>query len=266
MPSPEHNSPPDVVVGRHPRFGIVATNPKNLAASAWMLTGFGFQPVPGHPSLYALADQHDGRDRTARFITLLRKARYRSTRTSSSTPRSPPHGRFLLTRLASSPMSPSPNTPSSASSPPPTAMSARPSFSRTRLATPPRPGHLHPAGPHQPRRSDRHRRPGHCGDAPRRPPRGRAAQPRPGRHGTPDTRAEHGDTLRTQRESSSPRATPPELGRARRQPRPRRPSQPAAHRCDGHRALYQPGGSPHRVLPQPPIGDPPCPRHQQSRS
>ena len=77
MPSPEHNSPPDVVVGRHPRFGIVATNPKNLAASAWMLKGFGFQPVPGHPSLYTLADQHDGRDRTARFITLLRKARYR---------------------------------------------------------------------------------------------------------------------------------------------------------------------------------------------
>lgn len=78
MPGPERNSPPDVVVGRHPRFGIVATNPKNLAASAWMLKGFGFQPVPGHPSLYTLADQQrDGRDRAARFVTLLRNTRYR---------------------------------------------------------------------------------------------------------------------------------------------------------------------------------------------
>jgi hypothetical protein len=69
---------PDIVVGRHPDFGIVAANPKHLAASAWMLRGFDFHPVPGHPDLYALADQQrDGRGRATRAVDLLRRANYR---------------------------------------------------------------------------------------------------------------------------------------------------------------------------------------------
>jgi len=77
MPSSE-NPLPDVAVGRHPDFGIVASNPKHLAASAWMLRGFGFHPIPGHPDLYALADQqHDGRGRATRAVDLLRRANYR---------------------------------------------------------------------------------------------------------------------------------------------------------------------------------------------
>lgn len=76
MPPPE-NPRPDVVVGRHPDFGIVASNPKHLAASAWMLKGFDFHPVPGHPSLYALANQErDGQGRATRAVALLRKAKY----------------------------------------------------------------------------------------------------------------------------------------------------------------------------------------------
>jgi hypothetical protein len=77
MPSSE--SPlPDIAVGRHPDFGIVATNPKDLAASAWTLRGFDFHPVPGHPDLYALADQQrDGPDRATRAVDLLRRANYR---------------------------------------------------------------------------------------------------------------------------------------------------------------------------------------------
>lgn len=77
MPSSE-NPLPDIAVGRHPDFGIVATNPKDLAAGAWMLRGFGFHPVPGHPDLYALADQQrDGPGRTTRAVALLRRANYR---------------------------------------------------------------------------------------------------------------------------------------------------------------------------------------------
>ncbi|WP_405589867.1 hypothetical protein [Streptomyces sp. NBC_01190] len=78
MPASQANPLPDVVVGRHPDFGIVATNPSDLAANAWMLRGFDFHPVPGHPDLYALADQqHDGRDRATRAVDLLRRANYR---------------------------------------------------------------------------------------------------------------------------------------------------------------------------------------------
>ncbi|KND38332.1 hypothetical protein [Streptomyces acidiscabies] len=78
MPSPEHNSLPDVAVGRHPEHGIVATNPKQLAASAWMLERLDFRPVPGSPTLYALADQHrDGPERATRAVALLRNADYR---------------------------------------------------------------------------------------------------------------------------------------------------------------------------------------------
>ncbi|MGW2613305.1 hypothetical protein [Streptomyces sp. NPDC001500] len=78
MPTPEHDPLPDIVVGRHPGFGIVAANPKQLAASTWMLKGFDFHPVPDHPNLYALANQQrDGRGRTTRAVALLRKAGYR---------------------------------------------------------------------------------------------------------------------------------------------------------------------------------------------
>ncbi|MFD7052696.1 hypothetical protein ACFWBS_04625 [Streptomyces mirabilis] len=78
MPTPEHDPLPDVAVGRHPDFGIVASNPKQLAASTWMLKGFDFHPVPDHPNLYALANQQrDGQDRATRAVALLRKAGYR---------------------------------------------------------------------------------------------------------------------------------------------------------------------------------------------
>ncbi|MFI9586597.1 hypothetical protein ACIHCQ_33295 [Streptomyces sp. NPDC052236] len=77
MPTPEHDPLPDVAVGRHPDFGIVAANPKQLAASTWMLKGFDFHPVPGHPTLYALANQQrDGQHRATRAVALLRKAGY----------------------------------------------------------------------------------------------------------------------------------------------------------------------------------------------
>ncbi|NEA56581.1 hypothetical protein G3I60_21190 [Streptomyces sp. SID13666] len=77
MPTSKHNSLPDIAVGHHPDFGIVASNPKQLAASAWMLNGFDFHPVPGEPTLYALADQQrDGQDRATRAVAILRKAGY----------------------------------------------------------------------------------------------------------------------------------------------------------------------------------------------
>lgn len=75
---PSENPLPDIAVGRHPDFGIVVSNPKHLAASAWMLRGFDFHPVPGHPDLYALADQQrDGAGRATRAVDLLRRANYR---------------------------------------------------------------------------------------------------------------------------------------------------------------------------------------------
>ncbi|MFF5962839.1 hypothetical protein ACFY64_03625 [Streptomyces collinus] len=78
MPTPEHDPLPDIAVGRHPDFGIVAANPKQLAAITWMLKGFDFHPVPDHPNLYALANQQrDGQGRTTRAVALLRKAGYR---------------------------------------------------------------------------------------------------------------------------------------------------------------------------------------------
>lgn len=77
MPAHAPQPLPDIAVDHHPDFGIVATNPKHLAASAWMLKGFGFHPVPGHPDLYALADQErDGQDRATRAVALLRKVKY----------------------------------------------------------------------------------------------------------------------------------------------------------------------------------------------
>ncbi|WP_371790360.1 hypothetical protein OG285_05700 [Streptomyces sp. NBC_01471] len=78
MPEPEHDQLPHIAVGHHPDFGIIATNPRQLAASAWMLKGFDFHPVPGHSALYALADQQsDGQGRATRAVALLRKAGYR---------------------------------------------------------------------------------------------------------------------------------------------------------------------------------------------
>src|SRR5690242_14141929 len=78
MPTPEPNPLPDVDISRHPDFGIIATTPQHLAASAWMLKGFGFHPVPEHPALYALTDQHrDGQERATHAVDLLRKAGYR---------------------------------------------------------------------------------------------------------------------------------------------------------------------------------------------
>ncbi|QHC21436.1 hypothetical protein [Streptomyces sp. GS7] len=78
MTTPEHEPLPDIAVGRHPNFGIVAANPKQLAASTWMLKGFDFHPIPGHPTLYALADQQrDGQVRATRAVELLRKTGYR---------------------------------------------------------------------------------------------------------------------------------------------------------------------------------------------
>jgi hypothetical protein len=77
MPTPDHHALPDVAVGRHPDYGIVAANPKQLAASTWMLNRFDFHPVPGHPTLYALADQQkDGQGRATRAVALLRRAGY----------------------------------------------------------------------------------------------------------------------------------------------------------------------------------------------
>ncbi|MFD9814899.1 hypothetical protein [Streptomyces sp. NPDC059080] len=78
MPAPAQNALPDIAVGRHPDHGIVAKNPKQLAAGTWMLERLDFHPVPDHPTLYALADQQqDGPARTTRAVALLRKAGYR---------------------------------------------------------------------------------------------------------------------------------------------------------------------------------------------
>ncbi|WP_432063492.1 hypothetical protein [Streptomyces sp. S1] len=75
MPTFDQEPLPDVVVGHHPDYGIVAANPKDLPASTWMLERLDFHPVPGEPALYALADpQHDGAGRAARAVTLLRNA------------------------------------------------------------------------------------------------------------------------------------------------------------------------------------------------
>ncbi|MET7571265.1 hypothetical protein ABZT04_22595 [Streptomyces sp. NPDC005492] len=77
MPVPDHDSRPDVAVGHHPDYGIVAANPKQLAASTWMLKRLDFHPVPSQPTLYALADQQrDGQSRATRAVTLLQKAGY----------------------------------------------------------------------------------------------------------------------------------------------------------------------------------------------
>ncbi|WP_329348902.1 hypothetical protein OG226_12070 [Streptomyces sp. NBC_01261] len=78
MPAPDHDSRPDVAVGHHLDYGIVAANPKQLAASTWMLKRLDFHPVHGHPTLHALTDQQrDGQERATRAVALLRKVGYR---------------------------------------------------------------------------------------------------------------------------------------------------------------------------------------------
>ncbi|MFE2234212.1 hypothetical protein ACFXA4_16830 [Streptomyces sp. NPDC059442] len=68
----------DVTVGHHPDYGIVAANPKNLAAGTWMLERLDFRPVLGEPTLYALTDQQrDGQGRATRAVALLRNAGFR---------------------------------------------------------------------------------------------------------------------------------------------------------------------------------------------
>ncbi len=77
MPSPGRDYRPDVVVGHHPEYGIVAANPKQLPATKWMLHRLGFRPVPDHPTLHALDDQHrDSQDRATRAVASLTKAGY----------------------------------------------------------------------------------------------------------------------------------------------------------------------------------------------
>lgn len=74
MPSP-HDALPDMAVGHHPVYGIVAANPHHLAAGAWMLQRLDFLPVPGEPTLHSLIDQHrDGPGRATRAVTLLRQS------------------------------------------------------------------------------------------------------------------------------------------------------------------------------------------------
>ncbi|XEC32566.1 hypothetical protein JAO84_05210 [Streptomyces fradiae] len=78
MPTSAEELLADVTVGRHPDHGIVAANPKNLAADTWMLERLDFRPVPGEPTLYALADQQrDGQGRATRAVALLRNAGFR---------------------------------------------------------------------------------------------------------------------------------------------------------------------------------------------
>ncbi|WP_042419776.1 hypothetical protein [Streptacidiphilus anmyonensis] len=77
MPSPDHGSLPDIAVGRHPDYGIVAANPQQLAAGAWILKGLDFHPIHEHPTLHALANQQqDGPGRATRAVALLRGAGY----------------------------------------------------------------------------------------------------------------------------------------------------------------------------------------------
>jgi hypothetical protein len=65
----------DLAFGRHPQYGIVARNIRDLPAGQWMLDRLDFRPVPGHSYLYALADHYrDGRAHTAQAIATLRKA------------------------------------------------------------------------------------------------------------------------------------------------------------------------------------------------
>ncbi|MFF3257847.1 hypothetical protein ACFYWO_01575 [Streptomyces sp. NPDC002932] len=108
MPT-HYDSLPDVAIGRHPEYGIVAANPKQRTPNAWMLKSLDFHPVPDQPTLYALANQlDDGQDRATRAVALLRGAGYevdadaafdpsltsRATRTRDRAPRAGPDVAF----------------------------------------------------------------------------------------------------------------------------------------------------------------------------
>ncbi|WP_329612492.1 hypothetical protein OG244_03575 [Streptomyces brevispora] len=76
MPT-HYDTLPDIAIGRHPDYGIVAANPKQHTPNAWMLKSLDFHPVPDQPTLYALANQlQDGQGRTTRAVALLRRAGY----------------------------------------------------------------------------------------------------------------------------------------------------------------------------------------------
>ncbi|MFC9734877.1 hypothetical protein ACFWGM_02370 [Streptomyces roseolus] len=90
----------DVTVGRHPDYGIVAANPKNLPAGTWMLERLDFRPVPGEPSLYALTDQQrDGQGRATRAVELLRNADFRVDADAVFDPSLAPGARPALSRV-----------------------------------------------------------------------------------------------------------------------------------------------------------------------
>lgn len=131
MPS-HYDVLPDLAFGHHPVHGIVAANPKNLAASTWMLKGFDFHPVPDQPTLYALADQNrDGHGRTSRAIELLRKAGYQVDVDAALDPAPRPKQHRYATAVRSvNQTSPSPITRSSASSQPSTTASPASAGSR----------------------------------------------------------------------------------------------------------------------------------------
>ncbi|MFD5565083.1 hypothetical protein [Kitasatospora griseola] len=78
MPTEFPHVLPDVVIGRHPDHGIVAALPAQSAAAQWFLERLDFQRVPGHPTLFALTDQHrEPVDRTAWAVKAFHGAGFR---------------------------------------------------------------------------------------------------------------------------------------------------------------------------------------------
>lgn len=109
MPARDSRVPADIVIGRHPEFGITATVARDFPASAWVLDGFGFRAVPDHPDLYRMANPHPNAGLQATYtVILLRKAGYtveadftmsptpqpRSEPLSNSRPDTEPHVAF----------------------------------------------------------------------------------------------------------------------------------------------------------------------------
>jgi len=65
----------DVVLGRHPDHGIVATNPTQHHVADWYLDRLGFQRIPDRPSLYALqAPPAEATQRAAEAVRLMEQA------------------------------------------------------------------------------------------------------------------------------------------------------------------------------------------------
>ncbi|MCX4751267.1 hypothetical protein OG455_38185 [Kitasatospora sp. NBC_01287] len=78
MPASENNAQPDIVVGRHREYGIVADCLHEIPTSDWMLRRLGFRQVADQQSLYALVEpDRQGQDRTRMAITTLRRAGFR---------------------------------------------------------------------------------------------------------------------------------------------------------------------------------------------